>query len=515
MKTLRSDLLALILIPTISFAGNVDMRGNGEDCALTRALTAGLSGIPEVLCRTAISRYKAGRQTQANVVTICRSTQNVALQGEESGRTVSNDPTTEEAKMAEAVGYGGACGRSVGSLSLIEHNGKHYLVGAAHGFYKENGAASCDASEGTFFPDDHYTNTPGVDARKGYTFNLPPINAQTSLKTKIGYLDSMNMDDFVLLEIKDNSVLTNQFGDERASLKLARTPSSQLVNYARNNSVTLISGRSNYYNYSQISIEQGCSIRTSNSDIPMMRHNCDTGGGSSGTPLIAEEDGQLYSLGVHYAGGRSSDQEFERNTTSGNFFIPSNHILDVLEELEGTDYYNPEFLLSSMDLTDIEARKSTACAETPALCPMYTYAVSNFLKSNSAEYYRAAHILRQSAEAGFGPALMDLAALQEFETAAEIQPLSAQWPRGATYYEHLFNLKPQFPTDINQAAATYILALQNGDRSLLARTKDGWPETLARAMQTRLAELGMYSGPIDGDFGRGSMAAIAGLCQCQ
>jgi len=437
--------------------------------------------------------------------------------GQESGRTISNNPNSPEAQMAEAVGYGIICGtQDVGSLSLIEHNGKHYLLGAAHGFYKDNGDPTCDTTEGMFYPDDHYVDTPGVNAKRGYAFALPPINAASLLKTKTttNYIGADNLNDFVLLEIKDVSVLKNQLGEDRASLRLARTPSNRLTDYAQNSNITIISGRKNYHNFEQVSIEHGCSVSDINSRTPIMRHNCDTGTGSSGASLISQENGQLYSLGVHYGGNESTYQEFESNIARGNLFIPSNHILDVLEELEGTDYYNPEFLLSSMDLTDIEARKSTACAETPALCQMYTYAVSDFLKSNSAEYYRAAHILRQSAEAGFGPALMDLGALHEFETAAEIQPLSAQWPRSATYYENLFLLKPQFPTSVEGAADAYVAALQNEDGSLLARTGDGWHPAIARAMQTRLAAFGAYSGPIDGDFGRGSMAAITALCRC-
>ncbi len=439
--------------------------------------------------------------------------------GEESGRTISNDPTEKEAQLAEVIGYGVFCKtHGTGSLSLIEHAGKHYLLGAAHGYYKDNGEVPCDTHAGMFFPDDHYVGTKGIDPKRGYAFKLPPLNADTVLRTEADYLYAEKMNDFVLLEITDLSVLTNQSGKPRAPLKLARTPSNRLPNLSQNSDVILISGRDNYHNYLQVSIEQGCSIRAVNSDTPVMRHNCDTGQGPSGASLIVQENGQIYSLGVHYAGNKSTIQGFETHIARGTFFIPSNHILNTLESLTGPDFYNPPFYAANASITQPIMDKSATCVRQSIKCLMSTYAMSDFLRAQTAaspdDLARAETILRQSANDGFGPALMDLAVLTEFTSIDTFTPHAAQWPRSPTYYQHLFRLKPRFPTDANAAAAAHISALQSQDSTLLARAKTSWGPSTARALQARLAELDHYSGPIDGDIGAGTKQAMRLLCDC-
>lgn len=462
--------------------------------------------------------------------------------GTEDGRAVTEGLSEAQVGLAEVVGRAfvdcGSYTRWSASHSLIRHMGELYVVGAAHAYYK-NGEPVCNDAAGFLLLDRHLVEVDGVNANRGNMFQMPALNHDIVMQYFVDRTDRSRLFDFVIFKVTEEEILTNQFGQLRSPLVLARLTNAQIIDYAQNNSVTIISHRPNFMGGKVESIESGCAIGNSFRKEEVLIHFCDTGPGSSGSALLSDSyRSQNYHLGVHVEARMNSNMTYDDyqkilddgyfTTESGmkvaqssmgdigNGFVPSGHVLSVLESLVGVDYYNPELWLSSMDLNDIEARKSTVCAETPALCQMYTYAVSDFLRSQSPDDYpRAAQILRLSAIAGFGPALMDLAALHEFDTAAEIQPLTAQWPRGAAYYEHLFNLKPQFPTDTEKAAAAYILALQYGDGSLLARTKDGWPDTLARAMQTRLADLGAYSGPIDGDFGRGSMAAIARLCQCE
>ncbi len=111
MRALKLTFL-LSLLPTLVFAGNIDMSGNGEDCALTRALTAGLSGIPRALCAQAVERYKQGRQTQENVTTICRGTQNVAWY-QDRDNTMSDANDVVGRAMAVVLGPNGTATQAV------------------------------------------------------------------------------------------------------------------------------------------------------------------------------------------------------------------------------------------------------------------------------------------------------------------------------------------------------------------------------------------------------------------
>jgi len=466
---------------------------------------------------------------------------NAEIIGEENGRPVTDGLTEAQTRLAEVVGTAfvdcGSHTRWSASHSLIRHRGALYVIGAAHAYYK-NGGPICNDGAGYALLDRHLIEVGGINANQGNRFEMPALNHDIVMQHYADPNDSNRLYDFVIFKVTGEDILTNQFGQLRSPLVLARLTNAQIIEYSQDNSVTIISRRPNFMEGKIESIESGCKISNNFREDGVLVHFCDTGPGSSGSALLSDTNrSQNYHLGVHIEAGLNFNLAYDDylkiiddgyfTTESGmriaqssmgdvgNAFAPSGHVLAVLEGLVGVDNYNPEFYLPGTTLDNIRARKSEVCAENTALCPMYTYAVSDYLRtSETGDLTRAAQILRQSASDGFGPALMNLGALHEFETAAEIEPLSAQWPRNAAYYQNLFALKPQFPTSAENAAEAYVLALQNDDRSLLNRTKDGWSETLARALQSRLKELGYYRGPIDGDFGRGSQAAIAALCQC-
>ncbi len=102
----------LNIIPAMVFAGNINMNGSGEDCSLTRALTAGLSGLPKALCTQAVKMYKEGRQTQENVVTLCRGIKNTAwYQDRDNSMSDANNEVGDA--MAVVLGPNGTATQSV------------------------------------------------------------------------------------------------------------------------------------------------------------------------------------------------------------------------------------------------------------------------------------------------------------------------------------------------------------------------------------------------------------------
>ena len=63
----------------------------------------------------------------------------------------------------------------------------------------------------------------------------------------------------------------------------------------------------------------------------VFRHDCDTGGGSSGATLDIMKDGTLYSLGMHYGAYQTSPSIWE------NYFISAQEIARQLESLFPAD----------------------------------------------------------------------------------------------------------------------------------------------------------------------------------
>ncbi len=263
----------------------------------------------------------------------------VGIVGTESGRVLSNDPETREARIAEAIGSARFCGKTVGTLTLIQHNNRNFLIGTAHSFY-EDGHLLCEDALGFFAPDLHYgeladgkmVGSREIDRKRLYAFKLPPLNHDTALTYAADKLDPQKIDDFVILEIEDISVLQSQFGEPREVIKLASIDPSNLSNLSKVYEVFLIARRQNFSKYRQASVEYGCMVGNIESMALIKKHSCDTGGGASGSLLnFFASDGDAYAIGMHYAGRDSSMDDFnDINSREGNFFIPSLAIIDAI-----------------------------------------------------------------------------------------------------------------------------------------------------------------------------------------
>ena len=266
-------------------------------------------------------------------LTLCNSVKKVRIIGKEDGHIISNDPNSEEAKLGEAIGSAGACKKAIGTLSLVEFRNKNYLIGNAHGFFK-NGLYICknDEKSGVFEPDYHYQNVDGINHRKRYKFKLPPLNRDYLIRTpsrnKSGYFHNINARDFSILEINDKSLLLNQFGKKRTILKISE---KLIKSNISDENIIFISERENFHSYKQTSIQENCNIRYIPGTV-IQKHNCDSGPGSSGAPLIIKKNSDYYVIGIHYGGITVSDEEF-KTTSKGNYFIPLEHIIENFKKV--------------------------------------------------------------------------------------------------------------------------------------------------------------------------------------
>ena len=312
--------LLIALFPTLSlaFAGSL---ANKKDCGLKKDPYKDVSYLQKLICQKAPDQ--------------CKNFHNTALIGKESGRVVSSDPNTLEAQIAEASGTGVFCKRIVGTLNLVEYEGKKFLVGTAHGFY-ENGKLLCKNKSGRFFPDIHYgkNNPHGINYVRGYKFKMPPLNHRDSLKYRISGKNNLKLNDLVVLEVEDNKLFQRQVGGKRKFIRMADIDSNELPALSESTDLFIIGQRTNFEDYKKISYENGCQIETIGRALKVKRHNCDTGNGSSGTSLsfLGGPNKELYSAGIHYGGTSVSQSQFKTGS-SGNYFIPSEYVLNILEKV--------------------------------------------------------------------------------------------------------------------------------------------------------------------------------------
>ena len=97
------------------------------------------------------------------------------------------------------------------------------------------------------------------------------------------------------------------------------------------------------------------------------------------------------------------------------------------------------------------------------------------------------------------------AALRYYQEAAEAGSADGAGLLGRMY-EHGIAIG----TDADRAADLYITALQGGT-SWIYSHKPNWKRATGRALQSRLKELGYYTGSIDGSVGPATRAAMAAL----
>ncbi|KKN86255.1 hypothetical protein LCGC14_0271240 [marine sediment metagenome] len=266
----------------------------------------------------------------------------VGVVGEESGRIVSIDPRSQEARVSEASGTGRFCGRSVGTLSLIKHKNMHFIIGNAHSFY-DAGQLKCDEAIGYIAPDLHYSvrvdgqlfDTEDIDRKRLYSVNLPPLNDDFAMKFTMSKIDPYKINDLAVLEIYDTSIFQNQFGQLRAAIELSPTPPSQLADFSRSGNIFITSRRANFLGFAVASIEYGCQINDTDFSPLLKKHSCDTGPGTSGSLLTyLDADGAPHAVGMHYGGGDSTMDHFnDSSSREGNFFIPSSVIIEALDRI--------------------------------------------------------------------------------------------------------------------------------------------------------------------------------------
>jgi len=79
-----------------------------------------------------------------------------------------------------------------------------------------------------------------------------------------------------------------------------------------------------------------------------------------------------------------------------------------------------------------------------------------------------------------------------------------------SYIGEVYERSPELRDPV-RAAETYLSALRAGDAWVTRRAASEWERETARAMQEALAELGLYTGPIDAIMGAGSRAAMQAL----
>ena len=262
------------------------------------------------------------------------------LVGEESARLLPVDPSSSEAQNAEASGPALFCDKSVGTLNLVRHNDAIYLIGSSHAFNKFD-IPKCSNKVGYIFPDAHYQEgTLGINRIRKYAFGWPPLNDATRIKGQIGKTDPRKLNDLAIFAVIDMDILKRQNGDPRQTITMGNVASSELVRLSETVDIFNTASRHNFHGHLRNSFESGCKINNYvdafGRDSPLKKHSCDTGKGSSGSSLnFLDASQNLFSLGLHYGGRDSTISDFEdRYSQEGNFFIPSSHIIKVLDEIQ-------------------------------------------------------------------------------------------------------------------------------------------------------------------------------------
>ncbi|WP_417209842.1 trypsin-like peptidase domain-containing protein [Antarctobacter sp.] len=133
----------------------------------------------------------------------------------------------------------------------------------------------------------------------------------------------------------------------------------------------------------------------------------------------------------------------------------------------------------------------------------------------------AAEWFRKAADQGYAPALRNLGVMyQTGRGVAQSDKIAADWYRkaadqgdavGQTVLGFMYENGRAGPTSPKEAAKLYIKGLQGGIDWVVTRNASDWSVATAMAMQQELTALGHYSGPIDGDMGPSSRAAMRAL----
>ncbi len=330
MRALKLTFL-LSLLPTLVFAGNIDMSGNGEDCALTRALTAGLSGVPRALCAQAVERYKQGRQTQENVTTICRGTQNVAWFQDrdnsmsEARNIVGQSMVVIFSKNNNTIGIQPYCPKNPGTV-----------LGAGHGIVDD----------------------PRTAREQNRDYRSPAENLWGVSEFPVGSGDNTEVsnDSQVISPLTDVNADRNdpaldyafivpdkRLNSESDGIKILNTSEDEIVSAVNNNQVDLHlyraqttfapnnDGSPNFDSSptrsreardvytGPLRVNQECRVNNAATFNGLTSTDCPIETGVSGSPMVSEIEGEFYISGIATKAISANFDEFNERSVAGSF----------------------------------------------------------------------------------------------------------------------------------------------------------------------------------------------------
>ncbi len=183
---------------------------------------------------------------------------------------------------------------------------------------------------------------------------------------------------------------------------------------------------------------------------------------------------------------------------------------------------NLGWLLANGDGVDLDERRAVAlfleAAEggVPLGMTDYGYALANGI-GMAQDYVEAAVWFRAAANLGESDAMLQLGVLYLYGYGVKRNPETAlEWYRKAqdlgapdalSYIGEVYEKVEEYYNPGN-AAWQYVRALKSGDRWPLERGRSSWDRQTAIELQRILRDVGLYFGPMDGDIGTGTRAAM-------
>ncbi|WP_227287722.1 peptidoglycan-binding domain-containing protein [Boseongicola sp. H5] len=256
---------------------------------------------------------------------------------------------------------------------------------------------------------------------------------------------------------------------------------------------------------------------------------CPTEHSISGSSYVVEISGQNY-LAMMHAFGLAEVSSDARSEVLSNAAIQARHFCEDYEDVCGQPCAQLSDLVDQptpgVSFLDTRlARISEACENNWPACQTSAYSLALEARHGTRQMPRdpvqALELLRMSAANGSAAAHLDLALLREapvtdsdIRARAVWQGIAEARQRTVPDLRALFELAAPITPDPEIAADHHIAALEGGLNTMLARSAADWPELTARALQSRLADRGLYTGAVDGRIGPGTRTAMEALCQC-
>ncbi|WP_227287721.1 hypothetical protein [Boseongicola sp. H5] len=276
-------------------------------------------------------------------------------------------------------------------------------------------------------------------------------------------------------------------------------------------------------------VAQRCEF-TPDAALETINSSCGSEQSVSGSPLVSEIRGQMYLTAIHTRGLDTHFEQFESIGAMAIAAAMSDRICADYEAVCGqpcaqlSDLIDPP--TPGVSFLDARlARISEACENNWPACQTSAYSLALEARHGTAQMPRdpvqALDLLRAAADNGSAPAHLDLALLHEApvtdaDTRARTvwQGIAEARQRTVLDLRALFTLTAAITPAPEIAADHHFAALEGGLNTMLTRSPADWPELTARALQSRLAERGLYTGPLDGQIGPTTQIAMEALCQC-